>query len=60
MSANYLDIRFPPLISLGAEGGAAFSTDIVIVASGAEARNQNWARQRMTYDVAHAARRVEA
>ena len=57
MSANFLDIRFPPLISFNAEGGAEFLTDIVIVASGAEARNQNWSRQRMRYDVAHAARR---
>lgn len=57
MSANFLDIRFPPTISLGAEGGAEFRTDIVITASGAETRNQNWERQRMRYDVAHAARR---
>lgn len=59
MSANYMDMRFPVDISLGAEGGAEFLTDIVIVASGAEARNQNWARQRYRYDVAHAARREE-
>lgn len=57
MSANYLDMRFPPLISFGAEGGATFLTDIVVTASGVETRNQNWERQRMRYDVAHAARR---
>lgn len=57
MSANFLDIRFPPLISLGAEGGAEFLTDIVITSSGQEVRNQNWERQRMRFDVAHAARR---
>lgn len=56
MSANFLDIRFPEKISFGAEGGAEFLTDIVITASGFEARNQNWERQRMRYDVAHAAR----
>ncbi len=60
MSANFLDIQFPPLISFGAEGGAEFLTDIVITASGFETRNQNWSQQRMRYDVAHAARREEA
>lgn len=57
MSANFIDVRFPPLISFGAEGGPEFQTDIVITASGRETRNQNWSRQRMRYDVAHAARR---
>lgn len=57
MSANFIDVRFPPRISFGAEGGAEFQTDIVITASGRETRNQNWSRQRMRYDVAHAARR---
>lgn len=56
MSANFLDIRFPPRISFGAEGGARFLTDIVITASGQETRNQNWSRQRMSFEVAHAAR----
>lgn len=57
MSANFLDIRFPPLISFGAEGGAEFLTDIVVTASGFETRNQNWSQQRMRFDVSHAARR---
>lgn len=56
MSVNFLDIRFPERISLGAEGGPEFSTDIVIMASGAEARNQNWSTERLRYDVSHAAR----
>lgn len=60
MSANFLDIRFPALISFGAEGGAEFLTDIVVTASGFESRNQNWTQQRMRFDVAHAARREEA
>ena len=60
MSANFLDIRFPIKISLGAEGGAEFLTDIVVTASGFETRNQNWTQQRMRFDVAHAARREEA
>lgn len=57
MSANFIDIRFPERISLNAQGGPEFLTDIVIVASGFETRNQNWSKQRMRFDVAHAARR---
>lgn len=53
----FLDIRFPDGISYNASGGPSFQTDVVIVASGAEARNQNWAYERLTYEVAHAARR---
>lgn len=34
-----------------------FLTDVVIKASGAEARNQNWSYERLTYEVSHAARR---
>lgn len=59
MSVNFIDIRFPPKISLGAEGGDEFNTDIVIVASGFETRNQNWEKALRRYDVAHAARREE-
>lgn len=54
---SFLDIRFPPNISYNCSGGPMFSTDIVIMANGAEARNQNWAYERLTYDVAHAARK---
>lgn len=60
MSSGFLDIRFPVDISFGAEGGAGFETDIVIMASGAEVRNQNREHQRMMFDVAHAARREAA
>ncbi len=53
----FKDIRFPEAISFGASGGPSFQTDVVIRASGAEARNQNWAYERLTYEVSHAARR---
>ena len=59
MSANFIDIRFPPRISLGAEGGDEFSTDIIVVESGFETRNQNWQKALRRYEVAHAARREE-
>jgi len=45
--------RFPEAISYGAKGGPAWSTTISAVASGDEARNQNWSAARHHYDVAH-------
>ena len=53
----FKDIQFPPMISYNAIGGPSFATDVVIKASGAEARNQNWSYERLTYEVSHAARR---
>jgi uncharacterized protein (TIGR02217 family) len=53
----FKDIQFPPAISFNATGGPMFLTDVVIKASGAEARNQNWSYERLTYEVSHAARR---
>ena len=48
--------RFPENVSYGASGGPAFKTDVVIVNSGFEQRNQVWAKARASYDVSHAAR----
>lgn len=56
MSASFMDIQFPPLISFGAVGGPLFLTDVTVVASGDEVRNQNWAVERLSYEVSHAAR----
>ena len=53
----FKDIQFPPAISFNATGGPMFLTDVVIKASGAEARNQNWSYERLSYEVSHAARR---
>lgn len=52
----FLDLRFPDGISLGAVGGPGYSTDVVVINSGFEQRNANWATARNNYDVAHAAR----
>jgi uncharacterized protein (TIGR02217 family) len=52
--------RFPEKISFHALGGPGFQTDIVVVESGAEYRNQNWSQSRRRYEVSHAARRPEA
>lgn len=48
--------RFPDAISYGAEGGATFLTDVVIVNSGAEYRNQVRSLELGRWDVSHAAR----
>jgi uncharacterized protein (TIGR02217 family) len=52
----FLDIRFPDGISYNAQGGPEFATDVVIVNSGAESRNQNWSQPRRVFEVSHAAR----
>jgi len=49
----YLDQRFPVRVAAGAQGGPGFSTSVVTLGSGAEARNQNWSRSRHSYDVSH-------
>jgi len=51
--------RFPDAISLGAVGGPGYSTDIVVVNSGAESRNINWSLPLSSYDVAHGVRSPE-
>lgn len=54
--AIFLDIRFPDRISFGAIGGAGFNTNIAVMASGAESRNQEWEFERMQWEVAQAAK----
>lgn len=52
----FLEVRFPEKISFHAIGGPGFLTNVVIVNSGQEYRNQVWAKQRAAYEVSHAAR----
>ena len=51
---NFLETRLPEDISLGAEGGPEYSTDIVMAASGYEQRNINWGQARAKYNLAPA------
>lgn len=53
---SFLDIRFPPAISFHAVGGPGFLTNVVIVNSGSEFRDQVWSLERGTWEVSHAAR----
>jgi uncharacterized protein (TIGR02217 family) len=47
------DIRFPTSISLGASGGPERRTDIVVLGSGHEERNQRWADSRRSYEAGY-------
>jgi uncharacterized protein (TIGR02217 family) len=54
MSESFSNEQFPTSISFGAIGGAGFSTNIIVVESGYEYRNQNWSQARGQWDVSHA------
>lgn len=51
---TFKNTLFPLDVSLGAMGGPQFSTDVVVLNSGDESRNQNWANARLLFDVTHA------
>ncbi|WP_029059818.1 DUF2460 domain-containing protein [Stappia stellulata] len=46
----FLEERFPLGIAFGATGGPQWRTEVVALASGAEARNARWAGSRRRYD----------
>uniref|UniRef100_UPI003BAC8B1E phage distal tail protein, Rcc01695 family n=1 Tax=Stappia sp. TaxID=1870903 RepID=UPI003BAC8B1E len=50
MAASFIEERFPLSVSFGASGGPEWRTEVVTLASGAEARNARWARARRRYD----------
>lgn len=47
------DVRLPEDIEKGSSGGPQFFTSVVRLASGAEARNQNWVYARGLYDISY-------
>jgi len=47
------EIRFPTAISFGATGGPERRTDVVVLGSGHEERNQRWADSRRRYDAGY-------
>lgn len=52
--ANFIESpRFPVNISYGSRGGPVWNTNIIIVDSGAETRNQRWSYPRHEYDVSY-------
>jgi uncharacterized protein (TIGR02217 family) len=44
------EIELPLRVGFGSKGGPNFSTEIVVIDSGYERRNQNWAQARRVYD----------
>jgi len=44
------EIELPLRVGFGSRGGPNFSTEIVVIDSGYERRNQNWSQARRTYD----------
>jgi uncharacterized protein (TIGR02217 family) len=55
----YESPRFPEKISLGATGGAGFSTEVVVVDSGREKRNARRSTMLHEWNVSHAVRRQQ-
>lgn len=50
------EVQFPSNISYGSSGGPQFNTSIVVLDSGIESRNINWAKSRAKYNVAYGIR----
>lgn len=50
---NFLEIRFPTNVSLGAIGGQGWSTRVVVTDGGAEYRQQLWGYTRGKWQVGH-------
>jgi uncharacterized protein (TIGR02217 family) len=56
---NFIEApRFPEDISYGSRGGPVWRTNVVVVDSGAEVRNQQWSYPRHEYDVAYGVKEI--
>ncbi len=47
---SFDEIEIPLRVGFGSKGGPNFSTEIIVIDSGYERRNQNWAQARRVYD----------
>jgi uncharacterized protein (TIGR02217 family) len=47
---SFDEIELPLRVGFGSQGGPAFSTEVIIIDSGFERRNQNWSQARRSYD----------
>lgn len=54
---DFDNVRFPPLIALGAVGGPRFKTSIAEMSNGREGRIQWWENERGEWTVSHNAKR---
>ena len=51
MALPFLDISFPNAVARGATGGPGFSTTVVVLGSGSERRNIQWANSRGEWNI---------
>jgi uncharacterized protein (TIGR02217 family) len=48
--SSFDEIELPLRVGFGSSGGPAFSTEVVVIDSGYERRNQNWSQARRVFD----------
>lgn len=53
------DVRFPECIEIGATGGPRFKTTVIVLGSGHEKRNIEWARARGAWDISSGVKTAE-
>lgn len=53
---SFHNVRLPPDIERGAEGGPGFNTTVLGLSSGFEKRNINWSRSRGRWDISYGLR----
>ncbi|MFT5506993.1 MAG: hypothetical protein ACI89J_000057 [Hyphomicrobiaceae bacterium] len=56
---SFHEVRFPTAISMGASGGPERRTDIVVLGSGFEERNNRWADSRRRYDAGYGVKTLD-
>ena len=56
--ASFHEVRFPTDISRGVSGGPERKTDITVLASGHEQRNQRWSDSKRTYNVGYGIKNI--
>src|SRR5580704_14956913 len=47
---SFDEIELPLRVGFGSSGGPSFSTEVVVIDSGYERRNQNWSQARRVFD----------
>lgn len=57
--SGFHEVRFPTAIAFGATGGPERRTDIVVLGSGREERNQRWAHSRRRYNAGYGVRTLD-
>lgn len=56
---SFDEVELPLRVGFGSKGGPNFSTEVIVIESGFERRNQNWAQARRVYDARAGVRSAE-